>query len=362
MLIDGSSETARSVELAAKYGQFLVSSFDDFGLDIVSVVSVAGPPRWTPEDQSKAPESPMTRIIKDCLCTGPVNIGPGPDGGEDRIWDVTYEVLNFLETQYSDLRKAGRSSNLYWGSDLKTGQHNIDPKNAIAEIDRLFACQGRLWAVMYVTPEVAKNLKNTGFKVSAAIDANVQLGNVTYPLMVSHLAVVDHPRIPGQVPFAQLSHDAGKAPTEPLEEEKPMTSAELLTIQEALGKSVTVVVEGIIKPITDRLGTVEGSIASTQKLLSEMPAMLSESAKQEAAGTAFRSKANQLFADGKLNKAGLEALLKIGESTGWDEGAFAVVGGAALSEDSRRLGPTGSESTEDPNITAQFRKALGLKK
>ena len=162
-----------------------------------------GMSKYTESQQRSDPSQPRTRVLKDVLRTGRWKVGYNQDG-TPRFWNVTPSTLQEIKTQYRLARERGVVSNLYWGQPSKGDQHNVTARDAISPIDDVFIDQSgeRMWVTSYVTPEQARELKNPAHKVSVSVHENWEDGQgQSYPLMLVHTAVVDHPVVGDQKPF-----------------------------------------------------------------------------------------------------------------------------------------------------------------
>lgn len=164
------------------------------------------PPRFSPQQQAANPSQPMTRLVKDVLRVGRWKIG-SDSAGRPQLWDVTPAVLVALATSHQRATARGVAMNLTKShGDLRTGIVPTD--ELICPIDEMIVSgNGTLWVSCYVTPQQARYLMNPACKVSPGIwdDWIDGLGN-RYATKMLHVAVTDHPVIPGQGPFVTLAN------------------------------------------------------------------------------------------------------------------------------------------------------------
>ena len=169
-------------------------------------------PRFSEADQLANPGEPMTRVVKDVLRVGRWKVGTKPDG-KPNFWDVKRDDLIMLATAHKDATCRGVAMNLTKShGNLQTGIVPTD--ELIAPVDELIVDGNVLWASCYVTPEQAKYLRNPACKVSPGIwdDWVDGYGNV-YRSKMLHVAVTDHPVIPGQGPFVTMANAQSKGKT-----------------------------------------------------------------------------------------------------------------------------------------------------
>lgn len=163
------------------------------------------PPRFTPQQQLANPDRPMTRVVKDVLRVGKWKIGTD-SAGRPQLWDVTARELATLATSHQRATARGVAMNLTKShGNLSTGIVPTD--ELICPIDEMIVANGVLWVSCYVTPQQARYLMNPACKVSPGIwdDWSDGYGNV-YPSKMLHVAVTDHPVIPGQGAFIAMTN------------------------------------------------------------------------------------------------------------------------------------------------------------
>lgn len=311
--------------IAQKYPKILVQYFNDANVSIDHIASMAGPSKFSAVDQEASPSEPLTRVVKDILRVGSFDVTQ-PDG-KVLQWDVTSDSLYLLQSTYEQFHAAGGRSNLYWGASTSGDQHDISAEKAIAEIDKIFVADSRLWVVVYVTPEVASELQNPKNRVSAAIDQNWASGQVIYPLIVTHVAIVDQPVVGGQLPFARLSNQPRGLSMTP----------------EQIAKLVS---DGVTAGMESVLATVDQRIADRVKLATPDVAALEESislrlSNKQAADTAkavFGAELDGLFSAQHIDAATKDQLLAAGEKAGYDPVVLAPFKALRLSNQPRKLG------------------------
>ena len=162
-------------------------------------------PRFSEADQLAHPDQPMTRVVKDVLRVGKWKIGRDA-AGKFQFWNVQRGDLIELCNAHRDATCRGVAMNLTKShGDLATGIVPTD--ELICPVDEMVVDGDVLWVSCYVTPEQAKYLRNPACKVSPGIwdDWSDGYGNV-YPSKMLHVAVTDHPVIPGQGPFVAMAN------------------------------------------------------------------------------------------------------------------------------------------------------------
>lgn len=167
-------------------------------------------PLWSASDQSANPEKPYTRLVKDALTVGRYKVGLDSNG-DAVFWSVTRETLDRIAQNVRLAQSRGFTFNLGKCHAEDPVQNLIHPDNIIAPLSDVLVSGGTLWVSTYVTPEQAAWLRNPAMKTSPSVRDNWSdgLGNV-YPEILAHLAVTDHPTIPGQGPFRDLANDNTK--------------------------------------------------------------------------------------------------------------------------------------------------------
>lgn len=167
-----------------------------------------GAPRFTEADQASNPDKPMTRLVKDVLrAPEKLAIDIDPQTGRPIFWPVDGATLNDLERSFKAASSRGVAFNLTLShGNTKTGIVPTD--ELVAPIDDVIVEDGVLWIAVYVTPDQAKFLQNPAMKVSVGVwrDWTDGLGN-RYKQALIHVAVTDHPVLPGQGPFLKLANE-----------------------------------------------------------------------------------------------------------------------------------------------------------
>lgn len=186
----------------------------------------------SPLDTSKG-----VRVVKDVLKVGTWKAGAGE-------WVVTDSTLLQLANDFAAMKQAGVKSSLYWGSRADggpQGQHGVEAKNAIAQIDQVFVQDGVLYCSAYVTDEQAKLLANPAHQVSVGVQPNWTDGQFgTYALALLHVAIVDQPVVTGQGPFLTLSNESVK------QNDEDVMTPELKTTLDTLIASNKTLTEGFL--------------------------------------------------------------------------------------------------------------------
>ncbi len=166
-----------------------------------------GAPRFSPDEQAAHPDQPMTRLVKDVLrAPEKLRAGIDPQTGKPLIWPVQQSDLRELEDTFAKATASGHAFNLTLShGDRQTGIVPTD--ELVTPIDAVKVDGGTLWIAVYVTPEQAKFLQNPAMKVSVGVWDNWTDGRgVRYKQALIHVAVTDHPAMPGQGPFRQLAN------------------------------------------------------------------------------------------------------------------------------------------------------------
>jgi hypothetical protein len=315
-------------------GKILVQHFAEAAVDINHVHSMAGAAKYSAEDQAADLSAPMTRVIKDILRVGSFDVTQ-PDGSVLQ-WNVTTDSLYLLSSTYEQFRLAGGSSNLYWGAPTSQDQHDVSAEKAIAQIDKMFVADGRLWIVIYVTPDVATQLQNPKNRVSAAIDSNWSSGQVTYPLIVVHVAIVDQPVVGGLIPFAKLSNQSRGVSMTPEQISKLVTEGVAAGLQSFEAK------------LEDRLKAVATQPLDVAKLEEGIVLKLSNKQAADAAKSAFTGQVDALFSESHIDAATKDALLASGEKTGYPVELLTPFKSLRLSNQGRKPAQlTGSQAGAD---------------
>jgi hypothetical protein len=167
-----------------------------------------GAPRFTEAEQAANPDKPMTRLVKDVLrAPEKLAVDVDPRTGEPVFWDVQVGTLRRLSGAFRLAASRGVAFNLTKShGDLQTGIVPTD--ELIAPLDDCLEENGVLWVSTYVTPAQATYLQNPSCKVSVGVwdDWTDGLGN-KYKSALIHVAVTDHPVLPGQGPFLKLANE-----------------------------------------------------------------------------------------------------------------------------------------------------------
>lgn len=309
--------------IVQKYGRMLVQYFNEANVEIDWIARAAGPAKFSVEDQAADPTAPLTRVVKDVLRVGGFDVTQ-PDGSILQ-WNVSSETLYLLEATYKQFREAGGSSNLYWGASTSGDQHDVSAEKAIGAIDSVFVADQRLWVVVYVTPETAVELQNPKNRVSAAIDPNWSSGQIQYPLMMTHVAIVDQPVVGGQLPFARLSNQSRSRGF-------PMTP-------EQIKELVTASVTAAMQPFADKLNAVgQPQPVDTAALEAGIELRLSNKQAAAIAKNAFTSEVDTLFSDNCIDAATKDQLLAAGEKAEFDKAILVPFKALRLSNQQRKPG------------------------
>lgn len=181
-----------------------------------------GDSQYTDQDQLSNPDKQMTRVVKDVLRVGRWKVGykSGNNGKIEPIfWEVTHDVLDGIAENFQLQKANGVHHPLCWGH-IQEGKPDIDPRETICQIDDAMHVDGTLWVACYVNPVEATILQNRKRQVSIGAIQDLEDGEGrVYPGgSLAHVAIVEHPVVPGQKGFIQLSlssekkHEAFKKP------------------------------------------------------------------------------------------------------------------------------------------------------
>lgn len=176
-----------------------------------------GPAIFTEEDQKKNPEKQMTRLVKDVLRVGRWKVGFQKDEKSEWVpvyWNVTEDTLDEIVDNFHLQLQNGVTHPLCWGH-VTNGKPDIDARETISQVDDLFHENGTLYMTSYVSRPQATILQNQKRQVSIGADSDIEDGEGRiYPgESLVHVAVVEHPVVPGQGEFIQLSQPNKKLQT-----------------------------------------------------------------------------------------------------------------------------------------------------
>jgi hypothetical protein len=164
-----------------------------------------GPPKFSLSQQNENPEAQMTRVVKDVLRVGRWKIGHD-EKGTPVFWSVTHETLDEIAENFTAQLANGVEHPLSWGH-VQRGKSDIDSRDTIAQISDVFHKDGTLYVAAYVSLTQATVLQNSKRQVSIGATTDLTDGEGrTYPgESLVHVAIVEHPVVPGQGGFIQLS-------------------------------------------------------------------------------------------------------------------------------------------------------------
>lgn len=134
---------------------------------------------------------PKAQYVKDCLKPGtwhhPAWSAP---------WDVTADTLNSIVHHTKRALQAGNKLPVVW-------DHSSSSRDVIGDIEDVEIRDGQLFAKLSIDAD--KSVRESA-EVSVEVRENWMDGaGNTYPMCLAHVAVVQHPVIPGQGPFVRLS-------------------------------------------------------------------------------------------------------------------------------------------------------------
>lgn len=132
------------------------------------------------------------RFKKDILRVGSWNVG-----GE--TWDVTADTLRELKSNFDAGKQRGIDCPVVWNHSNDARDRNGCVESLSIEGDSL-VCEFSV----NDTEDAKKIVNSGGVSVQVREPFFDGLGN-EYPLMLTHLGIVNHPVIPGQGPFRELS-------------------------------------------------------------------------------------------------------------------------------------------------------------
>lgn len=137
------------------------------------------------------------RFKKDILRVGRWSVNGG-------VWEVDAQTLQQIVAQFSLAKSRGVTVPVVW-------DHSESARDKIGEVLSLETDGQILWAAIAASDQdAAKRLSTVNDEVSVEIRENWRdgMGNV-YPLMLTHVGVVNLPVVPGQQPFVRFSLDEG---------------------------------------------------------------------------------------------------------------------------------------------------------
>lgn len=135
---------------------------------------------------------PSARFRKDILRVGKWRVG-------EESWDVTPDTLQEIVRNFHLAKSRGCDCPLVMN-------HSSDVRDRAGKVSDLGMDGDVLWSEFEAAPEAVDVLKVPGVGVSVRVTEKWRdgLGN-TYPLALEHLGIVNHPVVPGQGPFVELS-------------------------------------------------------------------------------------------------------------------------------------------------------------
>lgn len=164
-------------------------------------------------DSGAADPIRSTKFRKDILRVGRWRIG-------DRVWNVTRETIAEIAANFDRSRKAGNRVPLVWG-------HSQSARDKAGEVVGLSITDDGRELTMEVAaqdPKARESLRNVDHAVSVEVrEPYVDGRGNQYSALLTHVGIVQHPVIPGQGPFVQLSLESsgmGKSITRQLAEDE----------------------------------------------------------------------------------------------------------------------------------------------
>lgn len=132
------------------------------------------------------------RLLKDVLRVGRWNVG-------GKVWDVTKETLLQIANNFLAYRLRGGDCPLVWN-------HSNDARDRVGDVEEVRIEGDRLLAVVNVKSDAdAEQIQKVG-KVSVSVAPEWTDGTgQTYREHLVHVGVVNHPVVPDQEPFVELS-------------------------------------------------------------------------------------------------------------------------------------------------------------
>lgn len=290
------------------------------------------------------------RFQKDILRTGVFQL-------PHRAWDVTKETLDQLVDNFRLARSRGVRVPVTWN-------HSRDARDQIGSVAELFRAGSTLYARFSAPrPADSERLLNINHDVSVAVSEDFRdgLGN-QYDLMLTHLAVVDSPVVPGQRSFLTLSRfpmlaDTGGAvasaspvpsaspvgsPEEPTASQELASLGAELSVDESRRRSIVEGINALLEEagIERRLSLDAGAVELLNELRAIFPPATIEAEKQLAPTdepseadrlrrelalerersrsdrrSAFIGAVDRLMSAGRVVPAERSMLLKLGESS-----------------------------------------------
>ncbi|HWL10865.1 MAG TPA: hypothetical protein VNQ76_20830 [Planctomicrobium sp.] len=162
------------------------------------------------------------RLVKDCLKVGRWLTGHDLSGNPE-YWNVTIPLLDCLVSNFNSQFTAGHYHPLQWGHGSSVIGES--PQAGIDLIRQLWRDGETLYAGVYVSPDVARNLTAMNRQVSVRVVPSwgTQAGESWSDSLI-HIAVVDHAAVPGQKPFMQLSARSRQPRTVSIPNQRPFRS------------------------------------------------------------------------------------------------------------------------------------------
>jgi hypothetical protein len=141
------------------------------------------------------------RVVKDIARVGTWHPSGGP-------WTITDATLRDMAHNFERMRANGNRVNLVWNHG-EPGRVATDARSLIDPLDQVFVDGDTLYATAYVKPDAF----DLSHQVSIRAIENYRdgAGHVYPGISLLHVALVDHPIIPGQAPFRDMAQTSGAA-------------------------------------------------------------------------------------------------------------------------------------------------------
>lgn len=290
--------------------------------------AILGPP-----DRAKIAAGKV-RIVKDVLRTG--RIFPKID----KPVDLTLSHLQEIAEEYKRFRQNKNASPFAWGKPIQTpgGQHNIEARDTICDIEDIVLSGERLFIVGYTDPHTAGTLKDK--KVSVSVKGTFFDGQGNqYKSLMDHVAVVVHPVVSDQLETMQLSAlaispeirqivnqllamlDLPQIGNEISDEEfQVAVQAEIDTLQKVTGmkpEELQAALTSALAPLNDAIGKLDTRLAAAEKAGIERVVAERRATFVAALEASFKAE--------KIDATEKERLLKVGEKCEFEDFALSLI-------------------------------------
>lgn len=295
----------------------------------------------------KADPNRGVRFVKDILRVGTWKVGTG------RSWVVTQDTLASIKKEYDRYKANGCASPFAWGKPVNhsAGQHDIESRDTICDIDDLIVVGDTLFAVGHTDKDTFETIAKKRLKVSVGIKGEWPDGNGNkYNGLLHHVAFVVHPVVSGQMPAVNLAVESsgmiglinqllellglpGVGEDVPEENVAGVVQAQIDTLKKMTGMddmkdedllAIKGTIEAAVAPLKTAVEASEAKVKALTDKLAAVEQAAQEKQKAEAKAS-FELAVKTAFEAEAIDAGQKDALLAAGEAAGWSDKLLSIL-------------------------------------